>query len=861
VHRFLALLFLAAANWSFAQVAPVTHPGSRAQLTQPSATPSNSDNDDADDADDSETPALVAQGGQPVQNPTPGAAQPGRPMPSVPRVIPTPPQVAQVPAAGARPPQGPAARVPATTAQPGAPNMVRLQFPNSDVTDVLHLYEQLTGKKLVMDNFVQGKVNIFIAKDVPRDEAIKIIEMNLLLNGYSLVPSQDPDIIKVIGTGKNPRTTGVPIISDEDEIPDGDHVISYLFKLRYADPQELQQALGQYLSPPQPYTSFLALPKAGAILVTENSSVIRTLAKIIDQVDVPPAEVVSEFIKLERADASKVVDMLKDIFEKGDKTGPTGGVRGVRTGGAPNPPAPAETAELAGLTALTEEAVVVGKIKLSADVRTNRIHVITRPVNMPFVRKLIAEFDANVEFAKPVTRALNYISASDALPVIVQALSEPGQPAPGGEGAQPAPGASATPSRRTTTYAGTSTGTSQTSTSGSTTAGTGGGTLNVSEELSTQPVDTRPTSVTVGNAKIIADPRANTIIMLGNMDVVLKVQKILDELDVKAPQVALSTVIGELTLSDDEEFGPDYFVKSKRFVATSRNTSVPLPIAGASASPGTGTGSIIDPANLVNFSQIVQNVGAGTNLYVAAGTAFASIVHFLESTGRFRVINRPVVFTSNNKKAIIASGQEVPVPVNTLTALNTGTVNNTGVPSVASNIEFKRIALQLEVVPLINSEREVSLDILQKLDSIAGSTIIDGNSVPTIATRYVRTNVSAPSGATIILGGLITDSKEKDTTGMPYLSKLPYIGSLFRHTTSKNMRTELIILMCPEVTMTALEMQKLREKVEDHTHFGPELDQGYCPDCPPRTSGEKQLPGKQLPPPDLPFGNQPTKTK
>ena len=65
---------------------------------------------------------------------------------------------------------------------------MRLQFPNSDVADVLRLYEQLTGKKLVMDNFVQGKVNIFISKDVPREEAIKIIEINLLMNGFSLVP-------------------------------------------------------------------------------------------------------------------------------------------------------------------------------------------------------------------------------------------------------------------------------------------------------------------------------------------------------------------------------------------------------------------------------------------------------------------------------------------------------------------------------------------------------------------------------------------------------------------------------------------------------------------------------------------------
>src|SRR5260370_10607015 len=255
-----------------------------------------------------------------------------------------------------------------------------------------------------------------------------------------------------------------------------------------ASQQELENARAQYLPPPQPYTSFRALPKAGAILVTENSSVIRTLARIINQVDVPPAEGVSEFIKLERADASKVVDMLKDIFEKGEKTGTTGGVRGVRPGGAPNVPAPvAEVREVGGLTALTEESVVVGKIKLSADVRTNRIHVITRPVNMPFVRRLISEFDANVEFAKPVTRPLNYISAADVLPVIVQALTEPGQTGAGGaEGALPGAAPGASPPRRTTT---TTAGANQYGATGTaTTTGVAGErTLNISKDLQTQP--------------------------------------------------------------------------------------------------------------------------------------------------------------------------------------------------------------------------------------------------------------------------------------------------------------------------------------------------------------------------------------
>src|SRR5438046_756064 len=687
-----------------------------------------------------------------------------------------------------------------------------------------------------MDNFVQGKVNIFLTNDPTREEAIQIIKISLLMNGFSLVP-EDPDIVKVIGTGKNPRGQGVPIISDQADIPPGDQIISYLFKLRYADPAELQQVLGQYLSPPQTYTSVLPLPKSSSVLITENSTVIRGLAKIIDQIDVAPAEVTSEFIKLERADATKVVDTLKDIFEKGAEqnrpAGPGGGpVRGVRGVANPVVPVAQGEGELGTLTALSEESVVVGKIKLAPDVRTNRIHVITRPINMPFIRKLIAEFDANVEFAKPVTRPLRYISAGDVLPVLVQALTEPGgeqqQGAAGGTGG-PQPGA--TPQRTTNPTVTNPYNASQ----GSTATGSE---LNISEELSTQPVDTAPKAVTIGNAKIIADQRANTIIVLGNREVVVKVIKILDEMDVKSPQVALSTVIGELTLNNDEEFGVDWFLKYRnKVVGTSRNnpqSSVPIPFPAASpaASPGGSptVGGILDPAGLVNFANILQNVGSGTNVYVAAGNYLSAIVHAMESTGRFRVISRPMVFTSNNKKAIIANGQEIPVPVSTLSNVNNGAVVNS-VASVQSSIEFKKVALQLEVVPLINSEKEVSLDILQKIDSVVpdSNVNIGGNSVPTIATRYIRTNVSAPNCSTIVLGGLIQDNKNISKGGIPYLSKLPVIGPIFRSTTKIHDRTELIILMRPEVSLTKLDLYRLRQKSEDRTHFGPELGRTIVP--------------------------------
>src|SRR5205814_3269977 len=189
--------------------------------------------------------------------------------------------------------------------------------------------------------------------------------------------------------------------------------------------------------------------------------------------------------------------------------------------------------------------------------------------------------DANVEFGKPVTRPLRYISATDVLPVLVQSLTEPGEQQQGGAGGAAGPQAGPTPQRTPNPTVTNPYNVGQTSTAT-------GSSLNISEELSTQPVDTAPKAVIVGNSKIIADQRANTIIVLGSREVVVKVEKILDEMDVKAPQVALSTVIGQLTLTNNEEFGADYFAKyHNRLVGISRNTgvSIPLPSVAPSASP------------------------------------------------------------------------------------------------------------------------------------------------------------------------------------------------------------------------------------------------------------------------------------
>ncbi len=118
------------------------------------------------------------------------------------------------------------------------------------------------------------------------------------------------------------------------------------------------------------------------------------------------------------------------------------------------------------------------------------------------------------------------------------------------------------------------------------------------------------------------------------------------------------------------------------------------------------------------------------------------------------------------------------MPVNTISSSTGGGIINTGLAQ-QTNIEFKKVALQLEVVPLINSDQEVSLDILQKVDNVQGFTTIDNNQIPNIATRYIRTTVAAPNGSTIILGGLIQNQERSWPQRLPHSQPPASAGRAF----------------------------------------------------------------------------------
>ena len=163
---------------------------------------------------------------------------------------------------------------------------VKLDFPNTDVNQVLSLYESLTHFKIIRDNFVQGKIIIVVAEPVTPEKAIEIIERTLFADGFAILQI-DPDTVEIIGLGRNARSTGVPTISDRKHLPVQERLVSYFFQFKHADAGNVQQLFAQYLSPPKSYTSFLRPPGVNALWVTERTSVIRQLLVAAEKIDVP----------------------------------------------------------------------------------------------------------------------------------------------------------------------------------------------------------------------------------------------------------------------------------------------------------------------------------------------------------------------------------------------------------------------------------------------------------------------------------------------------------------------------------------------------------------------------------------------
>lgn len=701
-----------------------------------------------------------------------------------------------------------------------------LQFPNNPVADMLSIYELLTGVTLVKDTsiFTDGApVSLATPRAVSKDEAIKLIEATLLTNGYAIVMEPGGKSARILPARSQSANAvqfshGVRFYTSPADLPDGETIVTYFMKLDYLDPEEAATMFSGHvgLSVYGRITPVLTPP---GLLLTESSTVVKQLISIREAVDVGDtgSSLVTKFIPVEYADAGTVAQIIQATLTAQAQEKESKGINTIRGNAASdgrneqrqdnNQQRPPQPIFINGQMVQPNAQAPVPTAQVVADTRLNQLLVIASPSDYTYIASLIAEFDKPLEVDEPYERKLKYASAVDVLASITDLLQDTST------GTTQLPGGGTLQQQRNQPLASSSsqllTGRTTTGTRGgqvlSTSAATGddtstGSAASRADLIQGPTEDNAPISVLVGKTRVVADPMANTILVMGRKEAIDKVNGLLDKLDRKPAQVYLSTVIGQLTIGDGFEFGVDYLSALNRsgetnFTAGSffRRDDI---LSGDGAFNTNRTNQVRAIRDLRD--NVITNAFGptkGLNLYGAIGDSVEVFVTALESTNRFKVLSRPSVFALNNKKATITSGQLIPVPAQTLTNTNSNINGN----NVTTTIEYRDVVLKLEVVPLINADGEVMLTIAQVNDTVVDTQRVEPNDIPIIGTQQLVTSVTVPDGNTIVLGGLISEQQKKDSEGMPFLSRIPGVGNLFKDRRDSNSRSELIIFIQPQV--------------------------------------------------------------
>ncbi len=280
---------------------------------------------------------------------------------------------------------------------------------------------------------------------------------------------------------------------------------------------------------------------------------------------------------------------------------------------------------------------------------------------------------------------------------------------------------------------------------------------------------------------VVAEHVSNTLLLSANQHYYPQIKKIVDDLDLAQPQVLIQVLLAEVTLDNGTDLGVEWKV------------------GGTVDNKVYGVGTDLGVANSL------QTLGGFSAALTGKDLTF--LLRALQTDGKLVVLSRPQIVTADNKPASVNIGQRVP-----LLDQSRLDVNN----NLTTSYIYQDVGVNLSVTPKISSDGFVKMDIGMTNSDISTSPLKlnDNSSAVIINQRRAQTTVTAQSGQTIVIGGLISTSDSKNVRKVPWLGDVPYMGALFRTTTTSRQRKELLILLTPQVLSNIQTPVALQDPVE-----------------------------------------------
>ncbi len=314
-------------------------------------------------------------------------------------------------------------------------------------------------------------------------------------------------------------------------------------------------------------------------------------------------------------------------------------------------------------------------------------------------------------------------------------------------------------------------------------------------------IKTQSNSLLSPRGSVAVDDRTNTLLLQDTADRLADVRRLVATLDIPVRQVLIEARIVIVNNDFSRNLGARFgFTNNQKngntgLVTTTGTAAGTDQAIGSAITNAQGTGSIFPVAvptgntasNRYNVNLPVSNPAGSFALGILGNNFIVDLeLSAAQAETQANIISSPRVITANQKEATIEQGVEIPY--------------QQSASSGATTIQFKKAVLSLKVKPQITPDNRIILDLDVHKDSV-GTVIVtsSGVNVPSIDTRSITTQVLVNDGQTVVLGGILETNQREDDTKVPYLGDIPVLGHLFKNTSHKDDKDELMIFITPKI--------------------------------------------------------------
>ncbi len=538
--------------------------------------------------------------------------------------------------------------------------------------------------------------------------------------------------------------------------PTSDQLITRIINLKYIDAESLKKSLEKFVS--KKAGNVESYENTNSLIVSGYGSSIERISRIIEELDKPGFEERLEVIPIRHAKSKDIAELIEKIIKDGEEKGKSSS-RFSRSRFSKNDGGKTENLKL-----------------VAPDERTNSIIVVGNKQGIDRIENLVKRLDYPLDPADAGGVYVYYVKHGEAVK-IAETLSGIAQES------EKAAEKSAK-----------------------------------SDDKSSFQAPKIQKSIFDGNVVIKADENTNSLIVTASKQDYKVVKNLLAKIDIPKDQVFVEAVIMEMDASNQNVWNMNYmkFFKGPDDGTANVNGEgvARIGFSGGSSSLGDlvnpvgGKGAIL---NLGDPSETIQINAGGQTIEIPS---LIALISFLKEKTNGNILSTPNILAMDNEESEIEVGDEVPVGA-------TQSATNAGLSTFTP--QFKDATILLKIKPFISPDSNiVRLNVEQKIQKVSTKAIQAQNladNAQSLTKKSLKTNIVLESGQTAVLGGLMEDEDTITESKIPLLGDIPILGWLFKNSTSRKVKKNLVVFLTPTIIRNSqghrkILQQKMTERID-----------------------------------------------